>query len=61
MRKMDEQTKVKLRQEIRSNLKKKEMQAVEVEIMLHINRRLYQQGLITEEMYRLAKEEFLRT
>ena len=37
------------------------MKYVEIEIMLQINRRLFQQGLITEEMYRLAKEEFIRT
>ena len=42
-------------------VKKEEMKYVEIEIMLQINRRLFQQGLITEEMYRLAKEEFIRT
>ena len=50
-----------IRQEIRHKIKKEEMKYVEIEIMLQINRRLFQQGLITEEMYRLAKEEFIRT
>ena len=47
------------RQEIKSKLKEGEMKLVEIEMMLHINNRLFKQGLITEEMYRLAKEEFL--
>ena len=50
-----------IRQEIRPKIKKEEMKYVEIEIMLQINRRLFQQGLITEEMYRLAKEAFIRT
>ena len=50
-----------IRKEIRPKIKKEEMKYVEIEIMLQINRRLFQQGLITEEMYRLAKEEFIRT
>lgn len=50
-----------IRQEIRPKIKKEKMKFVEIEIMLQINRRLFQQGLITEEMYRLAKEEFIRT
>ena len=50
-----------IRQETPPKIKKEEMKYVEIEIMLQINRRLFQQGLITEEMYRLAKEEFIRT
>lgn len=56
MRELDKYT---ARQEIKSKLKEGEMKLVEIEVMLHINNRLFKQGLITEEMYRLAKEEFL--
>ena len=36
------------------------MKALEVEIKLHINKRLYEVGLITEEMYSRAKEVILK-
>ena len=61
MRGVDKRTITEVRQEIRSKIKKGEMKSVETEIMLHINKRLFQQGFITEETYRLAKEDFLRS
>ena len=36
------------------------VEAVVVEIKLHVNNRLYQQGAITEEMYTRAKEAILK-
>jgi uncharacterized protein YqgQ len=33
---------------------------LEIEIKLHINKRLYEKGLITEEMYTRAKEIILK-
>ncbi|MCL2499155.1 MAG: hypothetical protein FWE90_02340 [Defluviitaleaceae bacterium] len=35
-------------------------EAVETEVKLHVNRRLYQKGVITEEMYVKAKEIILK-
>ena len=40
------------------NQKKK--QELDVEIMLYVNRKLYDGGHITEEMFYRAKEEFLK-
>ena len=40
------------------NQKKK--QELDVEIMLYVNRKLYDGGHITEEMFHRAKEEFLK-
>lgn len=48
-------------QEIPFKVDEEKMRSVEIEIMLHINNRIFQQGLIPEEIYRLAKEMFLRT
>ncbi len=36
------------------------MKALEREIMLFVNQKLYEKGHITEEMYHKAKDEFLR-
>jgi hypothetical protein len=38
----------------------KNIKEFEVEIKLHINKRLYELGLITEEMYTRAKEFILK-
>ena len=38
----------------------KNTKELEVEIKLHINKRLYELGLITEEMYTRAKEIILK-
>ena len=38
----------------------KAFKELEIEIKLHINKRLYAIGLITEEMYRRAKEIILK-
>jgi len=37
----------------------KELEELEVQIMLHINERLYVKGLITEEMYKKVKNMLL--
>lgn len=39
---------------------KEKAQDLDRQIMLYINRRLFEQRHITEEMYHKAKEEFLR-
>ncbi len=38
----------------------KEKKELDCEVMLFINKRLYENGHITEEMYHKAKEEFLK-
>ena len=38
----------------------KEKKELDSEVMLFINKRLYENGHITEEMYHKAKEEFLK-
>ena len=39
----------------------KNTKELEIEIKLHINKRLYEIGLITEEMYNRAKELILKS
>lgn len=46
--------------EQRTNDVHKEKKELDCEVMLFINKRLYEGGHITEEMYHKAKEEFLK-
>lgn len=46
--------------EQRTNERQKDINGLNSEVMLFINKRLYEQGHITEEMYHKAKEEFLK-
>ena len=41
-------------------INKQAVDLLEIEIKLHINRRLYEKGCITEEMYTKAKEMILK-
>lgn len=41
-------------------LNQKKKQELDKEIMLYVNRKLYDGGHITEEMFHRAKEEFLK-
>lgn len=41
-------------------LDKEKKEELNREIMLFVNKRLYEHGHITEEMYHQAKEEFLK-
>jgi len=40
-------------------INQEKLHEVEIEIKLHINQRLYEKGLITEEMYAQAKNYIL--
>jgi hypothetical protein len=48
------------RSEQKAEISQKEKKELDREVMLFINRRLYQSGLITEETYRKANDEFLK-
>ena len=46
--------------EQKTNERRNKENGLNSEVMLFINKRLYEQGHITEEMYHKAKEEFLK-